>query len=97
MLGSKGVITVQGDRKMAYACDRKSLELVNEFWTRETNLSAMQVKHSRPKMAPKPFDQTKEVPLSKYAPLESTNTSSRSGNANPSIQKVLVRAGLDPK
>ena len=35
--GPKGVITVRGDRKMAYACDRKSLELVDELPTRETN------------------------------------------------------------
>lgn len=79
----KGVITVRGDRKMAYACDRKSLELVDKLPTREINPPTMQVKHSRPKIAPKPFDQTKDALLDKSA---------SSGSA-----KVLVRAGLDPK
>lgn len=56
MIGPKGVITVRGDRKIAYACHRKFLELVDELPTRETNLSLVHVTHSRPKMAPKPSD-----------------------------------------
>ena len=43
MPGPKGVITIRDDRKMAYACVRKSLELVDELPTREINLPTMQV------------------------------------------------------
>ena len=48
------------------------------------------VKHLRPKMTPKPSDQTKEVPLDKGASPKSIKMSSGSGNANASTQKVLV-------
>ena len=82
---------------MAYACDRKSLELVDELPTRETDPSAMQVKHSRPKMTPKPSDQTKEVPLDKGVSPESAKLPHGSGNTDVSTQKVLVVAGLNLK
>ena len=54
MPGPKWVITVRGDRKMAHTCDQKSLELVEELPTRESNPPSMRVKHSRLKMTPKP-------------------------------------------
>ena len=82
---------------MAYACDRKSLELVDELPTRETDPSVIQVKHSRPKMTPKPSDQTKEVPLDKGVSLESAKSPHGSGNTNVSTQKVLIGAGLNLK
>ena len=97
MPGPKGVIMVRGDRKMAYACDRKSLELVDELPTRETDSSAMQVKHSRPKMTPKPSDQTKEVPLDRGVSPENTKSTRGSGNTDISTRKVLVGAGLNLK
>lgn len=97
MLGLKGVITVQGDRNMAYECDRKSLELVDELPTRKTNPPTMQVKHSRPKMAPMTFDQTKKVPLDKDASPKSTKMLSGLGNAKAPTQKVLVMVELHLK
>ena len=93
----KGVITVRGDQKMAYVCDRKSLELVDELPTREANPSTVQVMHSRPKMTPKPSDQTKEVPLDKGASPDSAKSPPGSGNADSSTRKILVRARLNPK
>ena len=97
MPGPKEVITVRGDRKMAYACDRKSLELVDELSNRNTNLPSTEVKHSRPNMAPKPSDQTKEVSLDKDASSESVEASFGLENASATFQKILVGAGLDPK
>lgn len=83
MPGPKGVITGRGDQKIAYACDRKCLELVDELPIRGTNTVNMQVKSSRPKMTPKPSDQIKEVQLD--------------GSASPEGAKILVGAGLDLK
>ena len=82
---------------MAYVCDQKSLELVDELPTREANPSTVQVKHSRPKMTPKPSDQIKEVPLDKGASPDSAKLLPGSGNTDSSTRKILVGARLDPK
>ena len=82
---------------MAYVCDRKSLELVDELPTREANPSTVQFKHSRPKMTPKPSDQTREVPLDKGASPDSAKSLPGPENAGPPARKVLVGARLDPK
>lgn len=82
---------------MAYMCDRKSFELVDKLPTREANPSTIQVKHSRPKMTPKPSDQIKEISLDKGASSDSAKSPPRSGNADSSTHKILVGARLDPK
>lgn len=82
---------------MAYVCDRKSFELVDELLTREANPSTMQAKHSRPKMTTKPSDQTKEVPLNKGASPDSVKSPPGSGNTNSFTRKILVGARVDPK
>ena len=82
---------------MAYVCDRKSFELVDELPTREANPSTMQVKHSRPKMTPKPSDQTKAVPLDESISPDSAKALHGSESTDSSVRKILVGASLDPK
>lgn len=82
---------------MAYVCDRKSFELVDELPSREANPSTMQAKHSRPKVAPKPSDQSKEVSLDKGASPDSAKSLPGPENAGPPARKVLVGARLNPK
>ena len=66
MPGPKGVITIHCDKKMALTCDRRSLEMVGQIPTREE--SQPSTSKSKPKAAPKPNDQVKEVPLDAEEP-----------------------------
>nr|ADB85282.1 putative retrotransposon protein [Phyllostachys edulis] len=68
MLGPKGVITIYCDKKMAHTCDRRSLEMVGQIPTREENKEQPLTKQLKPKVAPKPNDQVKEVPLDPEEP-----------------------------
>ena len=68
MLGPKGVITIHYDKKMTHTCDRRSLEMVGQIPTREENKGQPSTKQLKPKAAPKPNDQVKEVPLDPEEP-----------------------------
>ena len=67
MPGPKGVITIHCDKKMAHTCDRRSLEMVGQIPAREEK-GQPSTKCSKPKAAPKPNDQVKEVPLDQEEP-----------------------------
>ena len=71
MPGPKGVITIHCDKKMALTCDRRSLEMVGQIPTREE--SQPSTNKSKPKAAPKPNDQVKEVPLDAEEPSKTVH------------------------